>query len=504
MLEHSDFIDLQKRILAFEKSKAAALHQSISVLTSLQKALGLPMIASVLTESLEGITNAVNEEELDAFLTCFIETLHSAQYEDVLEIDSCIKLFRQSADNLFYLTDLAAVSGSKLLEISGFLHPAEKAQEKFNHSAKKLMDEFLAEIDKNNQVMQELQKEQEAERERLQELNIKYHAGIKRIQHQQACIARALALLKNIQQVEDIAERENIRALYARELHQLHLLEPRAAYNHFLNACEIDAKELADARSSYLRRSDALMENTACKRNCPVEKKVNQLFEGNPLPKPPVYLTRLPKDFFIEYVETAELHTQRSPQETPQWYQQVRFMPADFQDRPGFLEKIGTFLLGMLGLFTSGLLCLTIIGIPFALTLGRVSMHALQALVHRKNFFVERNKKIERTEAVQKRLGTLRQNQTQLSPYSKLRMVIKKKSIAPLKSEAKIEMLLRGHKLNEILTEKELAEIKKNHQTSLRIKKEMADSTTVQPKAVQPNSSDSESQNKDNNIKLRH
>ncbi|MHB1949297.1 MAG: hypothetical protein ACYCQI_14415 [Gammaproteobacteria bacterium] len=458
-------MDFNQAVFAFEDERLIEICHLIDLVDSLQQSLHLPQSSGLLKESLAYIMEARSQEELEVYRNSFLAALEKTKLKDVLDIDSCINTLTRIADDLFYWSDLEIDANLKQLSdnavLEDLLREAQSVIEQFNRHAADLETTFQRRMNRNIERLA-----QHKNISKLQEQDLKYLAGIKRIHTQRAQVARAFEVIKEIRTAKTAQERQNTRANFALAIHELRLVDKRTGYNHFVTQCQTSLTELCIARSSYLEAEEpslgeplSVLAQTATSMSVPYLTSIPAL-SSIPSSLPGFAHSLIMRGTRYAFGQNSQLG-QREPVVPPP--------PPTWLDR----AKQGlSFLLGAAGLILGGLLCLTVLGIPKGVSIAATSVGIINAARGGRDFYSDNRDKIRRNEMLMERLTSLEQKhdaldqerQAQEKTSKKQHDIFMKKHKG---SATKIDLLLMGHKPGEILSEDEMDALNKTHQMAL-------------------------------------
>lgn len=459
-------MDFNAAIFAFEDSLLSEIYYFIDLINSLQQSLHIPQSSALLQESLIYIMEAQSLDELEIYRSSFLAALEKTKLKDVLETDSCINSLTHIADNLFYLSDLEIDPTLKQHVDNAILENLEReAQtlvEQFNRRASALEADFQNQIDRNIDRLV-----QHKNISKYQEQDLKYLAGIKRIHTQKTQMARALEVIKTIRLAKTEKDRQDTRIEFLLASHDLRLVEKHTGYNHFVTQCQSKLTELCSARSSYLEEETSslaqplsVLAQTATGMSVPYLTAIPTL-SSLPPPLPGFAHSLLMRGTRHAFGQNSQLGQRQPvvPPPPPTWFER-------------FKQGV-SFLLGAMGLILSGLLCLTVLGIPKGVSIAATSVGIINAAIGGKDFYTENRDKIRRNKMLIERITSLEKKHDALDQevqaYKKASKKqkadkVKKKSQA---SAAKIDALLMGHKPAEILSSAEMRDLYNMHEIAL-------------------------------------
>lgn len=504
--------EFNKIIFAYEDERVKELTHLITVIDSLQQSIPAPRSASLLKDSLRYLMEAQDQQELNVFRASFFAALEQTRLKTVLDVDSCINGLRDCADDLFYWTDLDSDPKIKKLAsatiIADSLQTAQTGVDLFNQQAHTLEAEFKAQITKNQEEMQAILKLMEEKTGQLNEAyadqleriealkqdNLKYLAGIKRITTQKLQVKQALDIIKEIPATKTPEERQHKRADYAMALHSLRLIDKRTGFNHFVKKCETCVEQICAARTAYLAPEYSFANPLSTIAKLAVGRAV-------PFVSMLPLMDTLPAEFpgFTYGVANTTYDAAKDSGVLGKRQPTPLAKPTAWD----YAKKTFSVLLGVSSLVLSGLMCLTIIGIPKGVALAATGVGMINTVKGGSDFFTEHSRQIKRNRAVTQQLESTESQiealQKEANQHKKdLKTSSKKSSKKQYSSETKIDLLLLGQRPRDILS---IEEIEGQNQTlpitpsvSTEPKAENVKATPkfMQPAPTQPSEDESE------------
>ncbi len=470
-----------KEVRAYEEACVTETTHLIALLGGLQKTMNAAKSANLLQESLRYIKEAETQEEMEVYHASFLAALETVKLKDLLDIDACVNVLRECADDLFYWTNLEADRRIKQLGSNAILNDtvgrAQQAVTYFMQHVNALQGEFQQQITKNNELIVKISASDQtaikedyvAHQEKISELkhlNMKYQMGLQRIDTQKLQISHALGIVEKIPTAITKVEKQNTRADLAIALHEVRLIDSFTGYNHFVAKCKHNVDALFTVRSSYVKKEESGLKSFG-----------KSLWNGAALAlhlvAVPVIPAELPSfahesvsstmelsDHIIEPKVRNELRRTGTVSEAP------RLSPL--QKVGNFFKKTASVLLGVGGLALSGLLCLTGIGIPKGLVLASASLGALNAVKKGSDIFTESTHELKYNKNVTPKLDSLERQHAELRQQVQTiektnRKSVERTTMQQLSSESKIDLLLMGHKQHDLLSEEDIAKISHAH-----------------------------------------
>lgn len=531
--------EFNRQIFAFEDLRVNDMKDAANLLDYLQENLKLPKTSTILNASLDAMMQARSQDEMDVYLQSYLAALDAITIPEVIDIDGCVNSLREAAVDVISFTNFFLAKEFRKYDSDNFLSDdmreeaakkfkaevekvledtiieAEAATAKFKDKATKMQNEFSEQIKQNNARLQELERigqtviddyvSVQAEVARLEEFNIKYAAGIKRLQSQMNQADHVLEAIKKIQDAKDEADLKNLRADYAESLQQLNYMDRMTGYNHFVYKCKVDAQALFAARSSYLPKN--------------IEGVGNQVVAAVQLVgfklSPGIKLESMPDDFPTFAKNASAMSSGFAARKHPAGKDiAIGVRPGQGKSTKeklgiiSYLKKSATFVLGVSGLIIGALMCATIAFAPKGLIVAGTSIKILRTLLDGSDYITEQAKSIKQNNAIIRKVEKLEQqhaeliNSLQAQPQPSRKAAYLPSAQAQPKSksqesEAKIERLLMGYKADDILSREAIAEIRRRHQQLaphmvVRMNVENAASPVINHDEDEPPPSDSE------------
>lgn len=473
---YDEVAEFNQQIFAFEDQRVEDMTDSAKLLDYLQKHLGLPQTGKILKESLAAMMEAETQEELEVYLQSYLAALQAVILPNVVNIKAYIKKLHEAADDLIYFMDSYCNEQiNKLNDPSIFdatIQEAQDAVNEFRHEAKTIEDDFVDEINQNKAMLLQLKQQaspDQAEIKRLEELNINYHAGIRRLQSQINQVEHALQTIKKIAESQNEAERQQLRADYAAALSQLHQIDKMTGYNYFIKKCEADAYALYAARCAYLPAKISGVIAPA------IEASEFVIRAFVPAPK----LETVPDDFLKFSVQASKLEAGLRNRSDPDKKTiaigkrpDVAKSPQDENKGYALFRKVASFALGVSGLFLSGFMVLSGVFAPKGLVVAAKSISILKTTLKGGDFFTEQRQAIERNNAVIQKIESLEQQHHELEKTlqakqhkTPLHLATMPAASKSQQSEITVRRLLMGHNAHDLLSKEEIDEIRNSYQS---------------------------------------
>jgi hypothetical protein len=493
--------DFNKEVFQYEDERSHEITSLIKIVGSLQASMDIPSSAPLLTESLICIKEAETQQEMEVYRQSFLAALDATQLHDVLDVDQCINALRSSADDLFYWTsryteeEIKKFGEDSVETIKDMERAAETAVVKFHQQAENIQHEFENAIAANNKIIREAKLTGE-ELNYLQEMNLKYEAGIKRIRTERLIAEQSFEIIKQIAICKEKTKRQQLRADFAILLHQLRLIDVRTGYHHFVTKCKENINALCAARSSYLAKNESSIFK-------PIAEATWMTAVSPALSQIALLPSNLPQDlprFSYDATDTSRQIKYKSQLGK-------RFVPhikrTLFQRVTNFLKKAASILLGVGGLILSAIMCATGFLAPKGVALAATSVGIINTVIGGSDFITEQSKAIKRNKQIIKNLESLEKQHELL--HAKLKKPLHKNSYQAqasrkvIASETKIDLLLMGHKATDILSKDEMEKIKSAHKIQPAISqenKQEPQKTQAPDETMSPTEEDTDSEGK--------
>lgn len=240
-------LNFNAEVHAFEDERRNDLDATIDIIQSLDPK-GLKTYSNHLRENLNGIVKAKSIEELDLYRDSFNDVLNSlVMDDDVLGIYDCLIHYRQVIDlsNASFETDLKQDDEIKELRINTRLKWVDLGIEEFNKNAEELTAGLILRLEKKIK--------EEASQDEIDRLE----SGLKKINIIKEEIRKARQLAEEMLKAKNREEFDTIRLMLAEKLRYIQKIggakqSGKDLQNLFIRIGKRHADALYEARASYL------------------------------------------------------------------------------------------------------------------------------------------------------------------------------------------------------------------------------------------------------------